>query len=487
MLAGYYDAGMQDVPAVFEYIFRRLPHDSGYCIFAGLDLLLDDLENLQFSVSDLAYLKRLGIFKDDFLEAIRSFRFECDVYAPPEGTLIFPNETILRVHGPLSQSQIVETLVLNRLNYQTLIATKASRCVAAAQGDPVVEFGLRRAQGPDGGISGSRAAIIGGAQSTSNVMAGKLFDVPVMGTHAHSWVMAFDTELEAFRAYARAFPNNPVLLIDTYDTLASGLPNAIAVFKELREKGFDPRGAIRLDSGDIAKLSKAVHAAFVDAGFPDPVIVASNELDEHLITEIKHQGAKVNSWGVGTKLITGGKEPALGGVYKLAAVGSSLKDYSSLLAKMKISNNPEKTTDPGIKMPYRFYSSAGRMLGDVMFLEDDDDQVPQGEVVSHDRMIVEHTKSFSETCERKPLLKKVMSGGKRLFERRSLQEIQSYSQSQLEMLSPEIRRLVNPEIYWIGLSQTLAEMKRDEVRAFWTGRERVQEEQLPRENIGGES
>jgi nicotinate phosphoribosyltransferase len=475
MMAAYYDAGIENVPAVFEYIFRRLPHNSGFCILAGLDQLLDDLEQLHFSESDIKYLRSLGIFSKPFLGWIRDFRFECDVYSAPEGSLVFPNETILRVHGPISQSQIVETLVLNRLNYPTLIATKAARCVAAAEGDPVIEFGLRRAQGPDGGVSGARAAFIGGASSTSNVMTGKLYDIPVMGTHAHSWIMAFDNELESFRAYVKTFPKNPVILLDTYDTLESGLPNAITVFKELRAKGYDVRASVRLDSGDIAKLSKEVYRQLVEAGFPNPLIVASNELDEYLVADIKRQGSKVNAWGIGTKLITGGSEPALGGIYKLAAVAdlkcTTINEHCPLLPKMKLSNNPEKTTDPGVKMPYRFYSSSGEMLGDVMFLEGSSDPGPSGKVVSHDRTVFERTKTFAESCNHQPLLTQVMSKGKRLFGLKTLRELQSYAKSQLETLPQEMQRLVNPEIYWVGLTRTLAEKKRAEMRAFWESRE----------------
>jgi len=480
MMAAYYDSGMQNKPAVFEYTFRKLPHNAGFSIFAGLDPLLDDLENLYFTESDLEYLRSLGIFSEKFLDEIRDFRFKCDVYAAPEGSLVFPNETILRVHGPLAQAQIIETLVLNRLNYQTLIATKAARCVAAANGDPIVEFGLRRAQGPDGGISGSRAAFIGGAKSTSNVMAGKLFGIPVMGTHAHSWVMAFDTELEAFRMYVKTFPKNPVLLLDTYDTLESGVPNAITALSELRAEGTDVRAGVRLDSGDIAKLSKEVHTRLEAAGFHNPLIVASNELDEYLIADIKRQGAKVNSWGVGTKLVTGGNEPALGGVYKLVAI----EENGKWNIKMKISNNPEKTTDPGIKMPYRFYSSDGEILGDVMFLEDGDNP-PTGKVISHDRMVFERTRTFRETCKRRPLLHQVMKTGRRLIEKKPLQEIQAYAKSQLGSLPSEMKRLINPEIYWIGLSETLAEKKRAAVKAFWEGRETAP--LTDGKEIGGES
>jgi nicotinate phosphoribosyltransferase len=484
MMAAYHKAGMHGMPAVFEYIFRRLPHNSGFCIFAGLDPLLDDLAELHFSESDISYLRSLGIFSEEFIEWIRGFRFEGEVYAPPEGSLVFPNETVLRVHAPIAQSQVVETLVLNRLNYQTLIATKAARCAATADGDPVVEFGLRRAQGPDGGISGARAAFIGGAAATSDVMAGKLFNIPVMGTHAHSWVMAFDSELESFREYLKAFPKNPVLLLDTYDTIESGLPNAIMAFSELRAEGHEVRAGVRLDSGDLAKLSKEVYRRLVEAGFPDPLIVASNELDEYLVADLKRQGAKVNSWGIGTKLVTGGNEPALGGIYKLVAVA-----HDGWENKMKLSNNPEKTTDPGIKMPCRFFSPKGEMLGDVMFLEEED-PCPDGLVTSCDRTVFERTKAFGPECSRKPLLEPVMREGKRLFGTRALQEVQSYARSQLETLPQEMQRLVNPEIYWIGISRTLAEKKSRAMREFWAGREAAPVEPTGpvagEEEIGGE-
>lgn len=468
MMAAYYHSGMQEMPAVFEYIFRKLTHNFGYCIFAGLDTLLDDLETLHFSESDIDYLRSLKIFDEEFLPSIRDFKFEGDVFAAPEGSLVFPYETILRVQAPIIQSQLIETLLLNRLNYQSLIATKASRCVIASQGDPIIEFGLRRAQGPDGGISGARAAFVGGAVSTSDVMAGKLFDIPVMGTHAHSWVMAFDSELESFRAYVKAFPKKPVLLIDTYDTLQSGLPNAIATFKELRKTCPDVRAGIRLDSGDIAGLSKEAHRQLEAAGFHDPLIVASGDLDEDMIAEIKRNGGKANSWGVGTKLITGGSEPALPGIYKLTAVE---KD-GEWINKMKISDTPAKMTDPGIKMPYRFYSGNGLMQGDVMFL---DGSEPEGLVESYDRVISDHRR-FLETSEMtRLLLEPVMIKGKRLFPKRRLQDIQAYAKSELEKLPEESKRLSEPETYWVGLSQDLAEKKDDIIRAFWEANYRPEE------------
>ena len=303
MMGGYWKTGRRDLRACFDYTFRDLPAHTGFAITAGLEQLLDTIENLRFTSQDLAYLSGLGTFDDGFLEYLESFHPRCTIHAVPEGTVVFPHEPVLQIEGPLIEAQLLETVVLNTLNFQTLIATKAARIRLACGSDDLVEFGLRRAQGPDGGLSGSRAAYIGGADGSSNVLAGKLFGIPVRGTHAHSWVMSFDSELEAFRAYAACYPN-PILLVDTYDTLTSGLPNAVTLFKELRAAGRPVRAAVRLDSGDLARLSKAAYRMFTEAGFPDPLIVASNELDEDLIADLKRQGARINSWGVGTHLIT---------------------------------------------------------------------------------------------------------------------------------------------------------------------------------------
>ncbi|MBC7293465.1 MAG: nicotinate phosphoribosyltransferase, partial [Thermoleophilia bacterium] len=299
MMGGYWKTGRQDLVACFNYVFRALPPHNGFAVAAGLEQLLDLVENLRFNEQDLTYLAELGVFEDAFLDYLRDFRPRCNIAAVPEGTVVFPNEPLLQVEGPLIEAQLLETAILNALNYQTLIATKAARIRLACGDDTLVEFGLRRAQGPDGGLSGSRAAYIGGADSTSNVLAGKVFGIPITGTHAHSWVMSFPSELEAFRAYAACYPN-PILLVDTYDTLTSGLPNAVTVFKELRAAGRPVRAAVRLDSGDLARLSKAAYRMFTEAGFADPLIVASNELDEDLIVDLKRQGAPINSWGVGT-------------------------------------------------------------------------------------------------------------------------------------------------------------------------------------------
>ena len=359
MMAGYWKTGQKELRACFNYTFRELPPDNGFAVTAGLEQLLDLMENLRFTEQDIAYLASLNAFDKGFLDYLRDFRLTCNIEAIPEGSVVFPHEPVLQVEGPLIEAQLLETVLLNTLNYQTLVATKAARIRLACGEDNLVEFGLRRAQGPDGGLSGSRAAYIGGADSTSNVLAGKVFGIPVRGTHAHSWVMSFDSELEAFRAYA-ACSDEPILLVDTYDTLTSGLPNAVTVFKELRAIGRKVRPAIRLDSGDLARLSKAANRMFTQAGFDNPLIVASNELDEDLIADLKRQGAPINSWGVGTHLITASDYPALGGVYKLVAVSANGTDWEP---RIKLSSNPAKMTDPGRKRVVRYYDGAGRPLG----------------------------------------------------------------------------------------------------------------------------
>ncbi|MCZ7644946.1 MAG: nicotinate phosphoribosyltransferase [Planctomycetota bacterium] len=382
MLGGHFALGRKSRRAVFEYFFRKLPPHAGYAIFAGLEDLLAALEHLRFHDDELDYLRSLGLFPPEFLAFLKDFRFHGDVWAAPEGSAVFPYVPLVRVDAALPEAQLVETLLLNVLNYQTLIATKAARLVEAAEGEPVIEFGLRRAQGPDGGLCGSRAAFIGGCESTSNVAAGMRWGIPVRGTHAHAWVMSFPSEREAFRAYAKVYPRAPLLLVDTYDTLRSGLPNAIAVFKDMRAAGWEGRAAIRLDSGDLARLSIEAHRMLEAAGFPDPLIVASNDLDEELVADLKRQGAKINCWGIGTKLITGGDTPALGGVYKLAAFET---EAGAMRDAMKLSGNPEKTTDPGIKVPLRFLDAQGRLAGDVLFTANESLPESAARVLSPDR------------------------------------------------------------------------------------------------------
>ena len=320
MVGGYLQSGKENQKANFDYFFRKIPDEGGYCIAAGLEQVIDYIKNIHFTSEDLAYLKGLGVFPDQVFRYLRKFRFTGDLYAVPEGTVIFPHEPIIRVTAPLPEAQFIESALLNIMNFQTLIATKASRVCAAAEGDPVIEFGLRRAHGPDAAIYAARAAFIGGAQGTSNILAGKLFDIPVRGTVAHSWVESFPSELEAFRAYCRIYPKDCLLLVDTYDTLKSGIPNAIKVGKELRDQGKGELKGIRLDSGDLAYLSKEARKMLDREGFEGVKIFASSDLDEWIIESIKKQGGRIDTWGVGTKLVTAYSTPALGGVYKLTAI-----------------------------------------------------------------------------------------------------------------------------------------------------------------------
>ena len=350
MMNGYFRRGRANDVAVFDLFFRSNAVIT-YSVAAGLEQAIDYIEHISFSSSDIEYLRSLQLFDEEFLEYLRAFRFTGDVYAVPEGTLVFPEEPILTVKAPVCEAQFVETALLNIINHQTLIATKAAKVSYAAKGDAVMEFGLRRAQGPDAGLYGARAAVIGGCRSTSNVLAGKLFDVPVAGTHAHSWVMNFPSEYDAFRAYAELYPDACLLLVDTYDTLKSGVPNAIRVFEELRAAGHEPKG-IRLDSGDLAYLSKKARQMLDEAGYPNALICASGDLDEKLIVSLKSQGAKIDLWGVGTKLITSADLPALGGVYKLAAVYPA---EGGAVNKIKLSDNTAKITNPAFKEVFRIY------------------------------------------------------------------------------------------------------------------------------------
>jgi nicotinate phosphoribosyltransferase len=460
MMGGYWKTGRNNLGACFNYTFRELPPDNGFAIAAGLEQLLDLIENLHFTEQDLAYLSGLGTFDDAFLDYLKDFRPSCSIEAVPEGTVVFPHEPILQIEGPLAEAQLLESAVLNTLNYQTLIATKAARIRLACGDDSLVEFGLRRAHGPDGALSGSRAAYIGGADSTSNVLAGKVFGIPLRGTHAHSWVMSFDNELDAFRAYA-ASCENPILLVDTYDTLSSGLPNAVTVFKELRAAGRAARPAVRLDSGDLARLSKAARRMFVEAGFEDPQIVASNELDEDLIADLKRQGAPINSWGVGTHLITSSDYPALGGVYKLVAIRG---DDGAWEPRIKLSSNPAKMTDPGCKRVIRYYDGANHPLADLIRLDDEaldviDPGQPAKPVPFAERYDLSFLRAVWDATRYESLLQPVMRDGVRVGKSPSLEEIRARTREQVASLPEELRRLRNPEIYSVGLSPRLAAEK----------------------------
>lgn len=453
MMNGYLHHGMQNNRACFDLFYRKRGDIMAYAVAAGLEQAVEYVKNLRFTDEDIDYLRGLAIFDEAFLEYLAAFRFTGQILAVPEGTIVFPNEPIVRVTAPVMEAQLLETALLNIINHQTLIATKAARVVQAAKGDTVLEFGLRRAQGPDAGIYGARAAIIGGCQATSNVLTGQMFHIPIGGTHAHSWVMSFPDELSAFRAYADVFPTNCLLLVDTYDTLGSGVPNAITVFKELRAKGYEPKG-IRLDSGDLAFLSRQARRMLDDAGFPDAKICASGDLDEEVIWDLKAQGAAIDIWGVGTKMITSMDNPALGGVYKLAAEESD----GTFVPRIKISENPAKVTNPGVKQLYRFYDKkSGKALADMIALEEED--FTSGEPL--EIFDPENTWKRMTLCEyeARRLLVPVFENGELVYELPSLSEIAAYSKRELDSFWDEYKRLTRPHRYKVDLSAKLYELK----------------------------
>ncbi len=460
---GYFREGKHEEIAVFDVFFRpnRL---ITYSVAAGMEQATEYLENLHFDESDLAYLRSLGIFTEDFLGYLKNLHFTGDVYAVREGEIVFPYEPILTVKAPMIQAQLVETALLTIINHQTLIASKASKICAAAQGDVVMEFGLRRAQGADAGTYGARAAVIGGCNSTSNVYAGKLFGIPVAGTMAHSWVMNFPTETDAFRAYAEAFPDNCLLLVDTYDTLKSGVPHAIEVFRELRAKGHEPKG-IRLDSGDLAYLSKEARKMLDRAGFENTVICASGDLDEYSIRSLKEQGAKIDSWGVGTKLITSADLPALGGVYKLAAV---YDEDGAEIPKIKLSNTTEKITNPSFKDVYRIYDRAtDKAIADYI--------TRHGETIDESEPLllfhpVDTWKRMTVTNFRVRNLRTLLvKGGKRTSPARPLMEIQKYCAEEKGRFWEEYTRQDMPHIYKVDLSPALYALKSEMVEKYGKG------------------
>ena len=451
---GFYRQNKHEEEVVFDLFFRKNSLIT-YSISAGLEQAMDYLLNWRFDDEDIAYLRSLNLFSEDFLEYLRNMKFTGDVYAVKEGTPVFPAEPILTVKAPLIQAQVVETALLNIINHQTLIATKSSKICRATGGKGVVmEFGLRRAQGPDAGINGARAAIIGGCTSTSNLITGKTFDVPVAGTMAHSWVMDYDSEYEAFKAYADAYPDNCMLLVDTYDTLRSGVPNAIKVFKELRAKGHKPKG-IRLDSGDLAYLSKKARKMMDEAGFPDALICVSGDLDERSINSLLQQGAKIDSWGVGTKLITSEDLPALGGVYKLSAV---INKDGSVTPKIKLSDNTAKITNPSFKNLYRLYDREnGMAIADLITLRDEtvDDTKPL--TIFHP---VETWKRHEvENFRAEALLHTIVKGGKLVYKFPKLKEVAEYSKGELAKFWEEYLRLDMPQLYKVDLSDKLHTLK----------------------------
>ena len=463
MMYGYYKCGMRDNLATFDMFYRSKDESTHYAIMAGIEQLMDYIENLHFDDEDIAYLRGMGIFDEDFLTELKGFSFHGDIQAVPEGTIVFSHEPLIRVTAPIFEAQLIETALLNIINHQTLIATKASRVVQAAEGGTIMEFGLRRAQGPDAGIYGARAAIIGGCAGTSNVLTGQMYNMPAMGTHAHSWVMSFPTELEAFRKYAELFPTSCLLLVDTYDTLRSGVPNAITVFNELREKGFEPKG-IRLDSGDLAYLSREARKMLDDAGFPNAIICASGDLDENLIRDLKLQGAAIDTWGVGTKLITSEDCPSLGGVYKLSA------EYvdGRVVPKIKISENTVKITNPGVKKLYRIYDKAnGKAIADLIALEHEtyDESQP---LTIYDP--VNTWKSMTLTnYTMKELQVPLFKNGKRVYESPSLMDIQKHCKEDLDTFWDQYKRLLNPQRYKVDLSDSLWMLKNSMIQQLRRG------------------
>ena len=458
---GYFIEGKHEQLAAFDVFFRPNKLIT-YSVAAGMEQVAQYLEELEFSKEDIDYLRSLGMFREDYLAYLANLRFTGDVIAVKEGEIVFPYEPILTVKAPMIQAQLVETAILNLVNHQTLIASKAAKICAAAGGG-VMEFGLRRAQGPDAGIFGARAAIIGGCTGTSNVYAGKLFSVPVSGTMAHSWVMNFPSELEAFRAYARSFPEGCLLLVDTYDTLKSGVPNAIKVFQELRAQGYEPKG-IRLDSGDLAYLSKEARKMLDEAGFPKTIICASGDLDEYSVRSLKSQGAKIDTWGIGTKLITSADMPALGGVYKLAAVFEDGKE----VPKIKLSNTSEKTTNPGMKEVYRIYDEkSGMAVADLITRADEKIDPSKPLTIFHpvDVWKRKTVKNYTLRNLREPLV----VNGKSVRESRPLFEINKGFKREYARFWEEYTRQDMPHIYKVDLSDALHALKQEMVNKFGKG------------------
>lgn len=454
MMGGFLDHGLADRRAVFDLFFRRIPHDGGYAVAAGLEDALDFLSRIRFLPEELDYLSGLSLFAPEFLARLREFRFTGTVHALPEGTPVFAYEPILRLEASLLEAQLVESGLLNLINFSTLIASKAARVAAEAGADNVVEFGLRRAQGPDGSLSATRAAFIGGVSATSNVYAARRLGIPPRGTHAHSWVMAFPDELSAFRAYAATYPDSCILLVDTYDTLGSGVPNALTVGRELRACGGQLAG-IRLDSGDLAYLSIEARRRLDEAGFETTRIVASGDLDEWIIHDLVSQGARIDLWGVGTRLVTGGHNPALGGVYKLAAIERN----GHLLPTMKVSDNPAKETLPGRKQVWRLYDADGAMLADVLALDDEAIAPRAGSLLGFN-LHHEYQKKEYHYAEARPLLEKVMEAGRVVAPRRPLAQVRADAQAELARLHPTSRRLLNPHVYKVSITQPLLELRR---------------------------
>jgi nicotinate phosphoribosyltransferase len=458
MMQGYYETNSNE-NVVFDLYFRNNPNQSGYSVMAGIEQVIEYIKNLNFTPNDISYLESLDLFKPAFLQYLMDFRFTGSIYAFPEGTVIFPREPIVKIIAPIIEGQLIETMLLNIINHQCLIATKASRIVYAAGEDSVIEFGLRRAQGSSAGIYGARAAMIGGCSGTSNVLAGKLFDVPLLGTHAHSWVMNFKDEYTAFKEYSKLYPNRCIFLVDTYDTLKSGLPNAIRVFKELSLQGKIPKlYGIRLDSGDLAYLSKQARKMLDEAGLEDAIITASNDLDEILIHDLKNQGAKVNAWGVGTNMITSKDCPAFGGVYKLTAIQNEEGLY---VPKVKISENLDKITDPGNKTVFRIYDKeTNKIKADLVCFADENFDAGEDLLIFDPNATWKKTLLIGGTYEMKELLVPIFIDGECVYQSPTVMEIAKYCRKEKETLWDETKRLFFPHRVYVDLSQKLYDTKR---------------------------
>lgn len=457
MANGYFESGMAEDTAYFDMFFRKVPDGGGYAIMAGLEQLIDYLKNLKFTEEDIEYLRGKGIFCEAFLEYLKNFEFKCDVWAVPEGTPIFPHEPIVTVRGPVMQAQFIETMVLLCINHQSMIATKANRIVRAAQGRPVMEFGSRRAHGADAAIMGARAAYIGGCAGTACAIADRDYGIVALGTMAHSWVQMYPDEYSAFKRYAEIYPDNCVLLVDTYNVLKSGVPAAIKVFKEMKPK----KMGIRIDSGDVSYLTKKARKMLDDAGLQDCTIVVSNSLDEYIIRDVILEGAQIDSFGVGERLITAKSEPVFGGVYKLAA----LEKDGAVTPKIKISENVEKITNPGFKGLYRLYSKeTGKAQGDVLTLSDE--TIPEQDAYE----IFDPNAVWKKTVVRNYTVRNlhvlIFKEGKCVYESPSIEEIKKYCKEQIETLWDETLRLENPQTYYVDLSPKLFNMKQKLLQEF---------------------
>lgn len=455
MMNGFLAEGYKDKIAYYDMFFRRVPENGGFAIMAGVEQFIEYIENICFTDEDISYLRSKGIFSEEFLDYLKNFKFECDIWAIPEGTPIFPGEPIVTIRGPVMQAQFVETMLLLTINHQSLIATKANRIVRASRGRAVMEFGSRRSQGSSGAVAGARAAYIGGVDGTACTISDEMYGVPALGTMAHSWVQLFENEYDAFYAYAKNYPTDCTLLVDTYNVLKSGIPNAIKVFDDvLKPIGARPKG-VRIDSGDITYLSKKCRKMLDEAGYPDCKIIASNSLDEYIISDMLLQGAKIDSFGVGERLITSKSEPVFGGVYKLAAV----EDINgNIIPKIKISENVAKITTPGFKQVHRLYSRHdSSAIADVITLH--------GEKIDNDKPYTifdpEHTwkkKTVTDFYSRE-LLKPIFVGGKLVYENPSIEVIREYCKMEIEGLWEEVKRFENPHSYYVDLSQQLWDMK----------------------------